>query len=163
MTTTAIETPTKNTLAESAREQMIELLQRSTASSLDLQTQAKVAHWNVKGPSFIALHELFDQAADQIRGYTDELAERLMQLGGQSTATVQGAAELTVLPKYSTEIRDGREHVDAFSGALAAFGEHTREAIDKASGLGDEASADIYTEITRGVDKLLWFVESHNL
>lgn len=162
MLTTAIASPTKNTVPEASRERMIELLQTSAASSLDLQTQAKVAHWNVKGPSFIALHELFDQAADQVRGYTDELAERLMQLGGQSVATVQGAAELSVLPAYPTEIRDGREHVEAFSNALAAFSAHAREAIDAASDAEDEATADIYTEITRGIDKLLWFVESHN-
>lgn len=162
MTTTAIKTTTKNDLAESTREAMIEMLQQSTAEAVDLQTQAKLAHWNVKGPNFIALHELFDQAAGDVRNFSDDLAERLVQLGGLVEGNVQTVAKTTNLPVYSTEIQSGKDHVDAFSSALATFGAHVRANIDRADQAGDMDTADLFTEVSRGVDKLLWFVEAHN-
>ena len=162
MTTTAIKNTTKNDLAESTRETVIALLQQSTAEAVDLQTQAKLAHWNVKGPNFIALHELFDQATDDIRNFSDELAERLVQLGGLVEGNVQAIAQATNLPVYSTEIQSGADHVDAFSSALATFGAHVRANIDRADEAGDQDTADLFTEVSRGIDKLLWFVESHN-
>jgi len=162
MTKTAIKNTTKNDLAESAREAMIELLQQSTAEAVDLQTQAKLAHWNVKGENFIALHKLFDDATDEIRNFSDELAERLVQLGGLVEGNVQTIAKTTNLPTYSTEIQAGKDHVDAFSSALATFGAHVRANIDKADQAGDMDTADLFTEVSRGIDKLLWFVEAHN-
>lgn len=162
MTKTAIKNTTKNDLAESTREAMIELLQQSTAEAVDLQTQAKLAHWNVKGENFIALHKLFDDATDEIRNFSDELAERLVQLGGLVEGNVQTIAKATNLPTYSTEIQAGKEHVDAFSSALATFGAHVRANIDKADQAGDMDTSDIFTEVSRGIDKLLWFVEAHN-
>ena len=154
---------TKNSLPEGVRQQMSELLQARLADALDLQLQAKQAHWNVKGPSFIALHELFDKAVDEIREYSDETAERLVQLGGVAEGTVQAVNGRTSLAPYPLDISAGRDHVEAFSSALSSYGEATRRAIDAAAGAGDQATADIFTEITRGVDKLLYFVESHNL
>jgi len=159
---TRIANPTKNDLSEDVREQMIELLQGSLADSADLQFQAKTAHWNVKGPSFIALHELFDQVHAQTVTWTDEIAERLVMLGGVAEGTVQKAAENTRLAKYPLEIKDGKDHVEAFSSALAAYGKFIRANIDKADDAGDMDTADLFTEVSRGVDKMLWFVESHN-
>ena len=159
---TRIANPTKNDLSEEVRETVIELLQGSLADSADLQFQAKTAHWNVKGANFIALHELFDQAHAQTVAWTDQIAERLVMLGGVAEGTVQSAARNTRLPEYPLEIKDGSQHVDAFSGALAVYGKTVRANIDKADRAGDMDTADLFTEVSRAVDKMLWFVESHN-
>ncbi|MBI1358274.1 MAG: DNA starvation/stationary phase protection protein Dps [Acidobacteria bacterium] len=153
---------TKNDLPEDVRLDMITLLQGALADALDLRMQSKQAHWNVKGPSFIALHELFDTASDEAATYSDDLAERLVQLGGVADGTAQTVARTTTLPKYSTEIRSGKEHVDAYAAALSTFGKRVRQSIDKADAAGDKDTADLFTGISRGVDKMLWFVEAHN-
>ena len=159
---TRIANTTKNDLSEDARGTVIGLLQASLADSADLQFQAKTAHWNVKGPSFIALHELFDQVHGETLTWTDDIAERLVQLGGVAKGTVQATVKSSRLPEYPLDIKDGAEHVEALSSALAAYGKIIRENIDKTDKAGDKDTADLFTGISRGVDKMLWFVESHN-
>lgn len=153
---------TKIDLAKGKREKLIELLNQSLADAMDMKSQAKQAHWNVKGPSFIALHELFDQVAGEIETHVDDIAERITSLGGVALGTVRIAAEKSALSQYPLEISDGTAHVDALSTALADFGKRARKNIDVSDELGDADTADLYTGISRGVDKLLWFVEAHN-
>jgi starvation-inducible DNA-binding protein len=153
---------TKIDLAKGKREKIIELLNQSLADAMDLKSQAKQAHWNVKGPSFIALHELFDQVATEVEGHVDEIAERVTSLGGTAMGTVRIAAETSSLSQYPLEITDGTAHVDALSTAIADFGKKIRKNIDATDELGDADTADLYTGISRGMDKLLWFVEAHN-
>ncbi|MEZ5362608.1 MAG: DNA starvation/stationary phase protection protein Dps [Bryobacterales bacterium] len=157
-----IANPTKNSLPENVRETVIGLLQGSLADSADLQFQAKTAHWNVKGANFIALHELFDQAHAETIAWTDTIAERLVMLGGVAEGNVQAVAKNTRLPEYSLQIKESSAHVEAFSTALAAYGKTIRNNIDKADEAGDKDTADLFTGISRAVDKMLWFVESHN-
>ena len=152
---------TKNTLPEAVREQSVELLNRNLASAIDLKEQAKQAHWNVKGANFIALHELFDKVADSAEEFVDLIAERATALGGTAEGTVQRAAQRTALPAYPSDISSEREHVEALSSALAAFGTTAREAIDRAAEFGDVDTSDVFTQISREVDKKLWLVESH--
>ncbi len=152
---------TKIDLSKDTREEMIELLNARLADSLDLQSQVKQAHWNVKGMSFIALHELFDQVYEGVVEYTDTIAERVTSLGGTAEGTVRVAAQKSTLDQYPLEISEGRDHVDALSSALAAFGKQVRDGIDKADDAGDKDTADVFTEVSRGTDKLLWFVEAH--
>jgi len=152
---------TKNDLPEAARTDLIDLLNARLADAIDLQTQMKQAHWNVKGPHFIALHELFDQVNEEVEDYVDLIAERAVQLGGIAKGTARLVAKHSKLDEYPHSIADGMSHVDAVSSALAAFGKGVRKAIAKADGLGDADSADIFTEVSRGVDKWLWFVEAH--
>ena len=152
---------TKIDIAAETRGKLIEILNQRLADASDLRSQAKQAHWNVKGMSFIALHELFDRVAAEADTYTDLIAERVTTLGGTALGTVRLAAEKSTLAEYPHEITDGRDHVDALSGALADFGKKVRANIDDSDGLGDKDTADIFTEISRGVDKLLWFVEAH--
>ena len=152
---------TKNDLPEKIRLQVATLLQERLADATDLMIQAKQAHWNVKGPSFIALHELFDKISEDSEEYVDLIAERIVQLGGVAEGTIQLAAKRSKLPEYPLNISRGSEHVAALSGTLALFGELTRKAIDQASELKDADTADILTEISRGTDKYLWFVEAH--
>jgi len=153
--------PTKNDLPPDTRAQVVELLNRGLADCIDLQTQCKQAHWNVKGPSFIGLHKLFDDVNTDVEEYVDLLAERLVQLGGVAEGTARCAAERSSLPEYPLDIADGREHVDALSTALSVFGKSCRQGVDTCDELGDADTADLLTEISRGIDKWLWFVEAH--
>ncbi|MGD9589121.1 MAG: DNA starvation/stationary phase protection protein Dps [Pyrinomonadaceae bacterium] len=149
-------------IAKGKREKLVGMLNQSLADAMDLKSQAKQAHWNVKGTSFIALHELFDQVATEVEARVDEIAERVTTLGGTAMGTVRIAAENSSLSQYPLEITDGTAHVDALSTALADFGKKVRKNIDDADELGDADTADLYTGISRGIDKLLWFVEAHN-
>lgn len=153
---------TKNTLPEKIRIQMDIILQDRLADSIDLVIQAKQAHWNVKGPDFIALHELFDKIAEESEGYSDLIAERIVQFGGVAEGTIRVAAHRTSLPDYPLIVATGREHVETLSRTLATYGELIRTAINQANELNDPATADIFTEISRGVDRNLWFIEAHN-
>jgi len=152
---------TKIDLSKDAREKLISLLNSRLADASDLKSQVKQAHWNVKGMSFIALHELFDSIATLVEGHVDLIAERVTTLGGTAMGTVRLAAENTSLSEYPHEITDGAAHVDALSTALADFGKLVRKGIDEATDLGDQDTADIFTEISREMDKQLWFVEAH--
>jgi starvation-inducible DNA-binding protein len=152
---------TKNDLPEPTRVKVIELLNARLADCKDLQTQTKQAHWNVKGPNFIGLHELFDKINEEVDEYVDEIAERAVQLGGVAEGTARVVAKRSTLPEYPLSIADGHSHVEALSSALAAFGKAARKAINEANDLGDLDTADLFTEVSRGIDKWLWFVEAH--
>jgi starvation-inducible DNA-binding protein len=153
--------PTRNDLSEATRAKVAALLNARLADAIDLQLQCKQAHWNVKGPHFIALHELFDQTHGVALEAVDLLAERAVQLGDVALGTVQLVASRTTLKAYPTDITDGRAHVEALSSALSELGARVRAAIDECSGAGDQDSADVCTEISRSIDKQLWFVEAH--
>lgn len=152
---------TENDLPKAARTQLIELLNQRLADALDLKTQLKQAHWNVKGPNFIGLHELFDKIAGEVEDYTDLIAERAAQLGGIALGTARVVAGRSRLDEYPLDISDGQAHVAAVARALSTFGREARMSIDECDGLEDADSADIFTEISRGIDKSLWFVEAH--
>jgi len=153
--------PTKNTLPEKVRTQISGLLQDHLCSSLDLVSQAKQAHWNVKGPDFISLHELFDKIAEDAEEYVDLIAERIVQLGGIAEGTLRAAAKRTQLPEYPLNISAGHDHVNALAFSLATYGENIRKAIGLSTELVDPDTADLLTQVSREVDKYLWFVEAH--
>ncbi len=153
---------TKNTIPEKIRIQMSAILQDRLADSIDLVIQAKQAHWNVKGPDFIALHELFDKIAEEAEEYPDLIAERIAQFGGVAEGTIRVASSRTSLPEYPLTITTGKQHIESLSYALATYGELVRTAINQASELNDPATADIFTQVSRSVDKNLWFIEAHN-
>jgi starvation-inducible DNA-binding protein len=152
---------TKNDLPAQTRVHLVTLLNGRLADCIDLQTQCKQAHWNVKGSSFIGLHKLFDDINSDVEAYVDLLAERVVQLGGVAEGTARCAAERSTLREYPMNISEGEDHVDALSDALAAFGRLCRNAIEQADESGDADTADILTEISRGIDKWVWFVEAH--
>lgn len=153
--------PTKNDIPADTRATLCQLLNERLADLIDLQLQAKQAHWNVKGPQFIALHELFDGVAGDATAFVDTVAERIVMLGGTAEGTVGTVGQRTKLAAYPLTITGGRDHVEALSSALAAAGKTVRAAIDRAAELGDADTADIFTEVSRGIDKQLWFVEAH--
>jgi starvation-inducible DNA-binding protein len=151
----------KNSLPEAVRVKSIELLNQNLADVLDLGLQTKQAHWNVKGPHFIGLHELFDDVAEEVEEFTDSIAERAVQLGGTAFGTVQAISKNSTLAPYPLDLTSGMGHVAALSSALAKFGASARDAIDTASKFGDADTADLFTEVSRGIDKLTWMVEAH--
>ncbi len=152
---------TKNDLPELKRIPLVALLNQALAELIDLQLQAKQAHWNVKGPNFIALHELFDTVAADATGFADSVAERVAALGGQAEGTVNVVGRRTMLPAYPVEIAAGRDHVEALSTSMAVVGKSIRGSIERAVELDDADTADLFTEVSRELDKKLWFVESH--
>jgi len=152
---------TKNDLPESTRTEVIALFNQRLADCIDLQTQCKQAHWNVKGPSFIGLHKLFDDVNEDVEQYVDLIAERIVQLGGIAEGTVGAVEGRSSLPDYPLALSNGAEHVAALSDALAAFGRTVRIGIAEMDELEDADSADLLTDVSRGIDKWLWFVEAH--
>ncbi|HWB97008.1 MAG TPA: DNA starvation/stationary phase protection protein Dps [Bryobacteraceae bacterium] len=164
MTTAAQEKATFETqidIAEQNRVRLIALLNERLADSIDLYNQTKHAHWNVKGPDFIQLHELFDQVAGHVLEHSDLIAERAVMLGGVAHGTIRQAAKNSSLPEYDLKAADGISHVKALSAQLAKSASAIRHAIGQADGLGDPTTADLFTEISRALDKDLWFVEAH--
>lgn len=152
---------TRNTLADDVRRPVIELLNQYLADAVDLGTHARQAHWNVSGPNFFALHELFDQVYRRVQGHADAIAERVTALGGIAAGTATVAAEHSRLPRYPVDAVGGAAHVEALSVALASFGRSVREAIDRAADTGDMVTSDLFTEICRDIDQQLWLVEAH--
>lgn len=152
---------TKNDLPETHRAKAIELCNARLADAIDLQTQCKQAHWNVRGPDFFQLHELFDQINEDVEEYVDLIAERAVQLGGTAMGTARLVAQRSSLTEYPHGLVAGRDHVEALSTALATFGKAARQAIDASGKLDDADTADIFTEVSRGTDKWLWMVEAH--
>lgn len=152
---------TKNDLSEATREKMVSLLNENLADAVHMALQSKQAHWNVKGPTFIALHELFDKVYDEASEWVDLIAERAVALGGVADGTLKGVSGKTRLPDYGLNVSSGTDHLQALSGSLASFGQTVRKAIDAADEAGDADTADLFTEVSRGADKMLWFLEAH--
>lgn len=153
--------PTRNDIPVSKRKQLIDILNQILSDAVDLGSQCKQAHWNVKGENFQTLHEAFDAVATEVAAAVDMTAERVKQLGGQALGTARVAAKESRLKEYPVQAVDAQEHVHALSDALAAFNFHARRAIDETAGLGDAVTADMLTGIVGGLDKHLWFIESH--
>lgn len=153
--------PTRIDLSANIRTTVVEILSETLASTLDLKTQAKQAHWNVKGMEFYSLHLLFDELAGELEGFVDMVAERITALGAQANGTARMAAGSTILPEYPLDITDGVSHVTALAERYAVYAKHVRDAIAKTDAAGDLDTADLYTEISRAIDKRLWFLEAH--
>lgn len=153
---------TENDLSRNRRIELNALLNQRLADSIDLQMQLKQAHWNVKGPSFIGLHELFDSIARSVDTYTDQIAERIAQLGGVAQGTVRVSASRSRLPEYPLDIAQGSSHVEAVARALSLFARETRRTIEESQGMDDPLTADLFTDISRGIEKSVWFVEAHS-
>lgn len=152
---------TRNDLPAKTRKRVVELLNARLVDAIDLSLQAKQAHWNVKGPNFIALHELFDKLADHAESHVDALAERITALGGTAVGTVRAVAAGSLLKPYPENIFTGMQHLQALADALATAAKANREAIEIADDLDDEVTADLFNEITAALDKDLWFIEAH--
>lgn len=148
-------------LAEDARHLLVAMLNQQLADTFDLYSQTKQAHWNVKGAQFFALHELFDRLAGELEGVVDAIAERATALGGLALGSVRLAAANSQLDEFPLETTESLLTVKALVDRYAALAASTRKAIESADAAGDESTADLFTEISRGLDKSLWFLEAH--
>lgn len=153
--------PTHIDMPENDRQPLIELLNGRLADTADLYSQLKQAHWNVKGPNFFQLHLLFDQLAGEVFPFIDLIAERATALGGVALGTARMAAASSTLPEYPVEATEGQRHLKALIERYAIFTDSIRKAIDVADKHHDLSTADLFTEISRAVDKQLWFLEAH--
>ena len=152
---------TKNDLPSNTRNVAIDLLNAQLADSIDLALLTKQAHWNLKGPRFIAIHEMLDGFRTQIDGHVDTMAERAVQLGGTALGTTQAVAKTSRLAPYPIDIYAIKDHLPALIDRYSSVANATRKAIDDADEAGDADTADIFTAASRDLDKALWFLEAH--
>ena len=144
-----------------ARATLVGLLNARLADAIDWGLQLKQAHWNVKGRNFVALHELFDEMVSQAQDHADLIAERAVMLGGQARGTLQTVAAETTLKEYPVQASAALDHLTALADRLGKMGAQVRAAIDESDKLGDKDTADLFTEVSRGLDKQLWYLEAH--
>ena len=152
---------TKNDLSSNAKSVAIEVLNARLADAIDLALLTKQAHWNIKGPQFIALHEMIDQFRTELDTHVDTLAERVVQLGGMALGTTQAVAKASALAPYPTDISKSEDHLKALLDRYSGAAKSVRAAIDQTDEAGDADTADIFTAYSRALDKSVWFLEAH--
>jgi starvation-inducible DNA-binding protein len=152
---------TRNDLKSNVKKSSIELLNARLADAIDLALITKQAHWNIKGPHFIAIHEMLDGFRTELDTHVDTIAERAVQLGGTALGTTQVVAAESKLSPYPTDIYKTKDHLAALIDHYAAMAKSVRAAVDEASEAGDADTADIFTAYSRALDKSLWFLEAH--
>jgi starvation-inducible DNA-binding protein len=148
-------------LPEETKNKLIDTLNAVLATTSDLRTQVKQAHWNIKGPQFVARHELFDNLAAKLLDYVDSTAERAATLGGYAMGTTRQSAERSKLPEYDLRAVDGKHHIKTLVDRYSQYNSFVRDAVREAADLGDPVTEDLYTEILRGTELDMWFLESH--
>jgi starvation-inducible DNA-binding protein len=152
--------PSPNRLPENTRARVVEALNAGLADGLDLHMQIKVAHWNVKGPHFAALHALFEQMAIGLAGHNDEVAERAVTLGGRAYGTARHVAKASRVPEYPQETTRDLEHVRLLSDRIDLYLEHVRTARDVAEKADDADTVDLLTQIVTEFEKHGWFLKA---
>jgi starvation-inducible DNA-binding protein len=151
----------RNDLASNAKTVSIGVRNARLADSIDLALLTKQAHWNIKGPQFIALHEMIDGFRTELDSHVDTMAERVVQLGGTALGTTQAVAAATTLVPYPTDIYATKDHLAALIERYGNVTSAVRAAIDETAEAGDADSADLLTAFSRALDKALWFLEAH--
>lgn len=148
-------------LAANLREQMIALCNQQLANTFDLYSQTKQAHWNVKGIHFSELHILFDKMAESIFEYVDTIAERATALGGTALGTARMAATASELSEFPSDVFEGTTMVRVMVERWAQYAAGVRAAANQADEAGDLDTSDMFVDISRTADKMLWFAEAH--
>ena len=149
-------------LNDNAREASISHLNTSLATGIQLQLALKQAHWNIKGPSFIGIHELLDEVRARMDGHVDTIAERIVILGGTADGTLEGVKKNGKLEAYPVDAVHQDTHVDELKKRMMEFASLAHEGIKEAEDAGDDETADLYTAVSRGVSKDAWFIGAHH-
>ncbi len=153
--------PNRVALSDEIKKQVVQVMQERLAEASDMYSQAKFAHWNVKGDNFYQLHLLFDHVAKVIGKQVDPIAERITQLGGVANGTVRQAACVSKIPEYPVETVAGMDHVRALADSLGRYCQELREASDKIDDLGDGPSSDFFNQLIIDAEEQMYFLESH--
>ncbi len=153
--------PTKNNTESNAKTVSIQLLNARVADGIDLALIIKQAHWNLKGREFIGIHLMLDGFRGEVDEFVDTMAERVTQLGGTALGTSQVVAKETSLKPYPTDIYKIEDHLKALIDRFSTLANAVRKNIDETDDAGDKGTADVFTEVSRGLDKNLWFLEAH--
>ncbi|BAT58451.1 DNA protection during starvation protein [Variibacter gotjawalensis] len=152
---------TKNGLKGNALKVSLTTLQERLVDGIDLALAVKQAHWNLKGPGFIGIHKMLDGFRDELDEFNDTVAERITQLGGTARGTTQAVGSETNLSPYPLDVYAIADHLAALIDRYAAYGNAVRKSIDETDDAGDKGTADLFTDVSRAVDKQLWFLEAH--
>ncbi|MQR99132.1 DNA starvation/stationary phase protection protein Dps [Gluconobacter aidae] len=152
---------TQNNTADNTKNVSIETLNARLSDLIDLSLITKQAHWNLKGPQFIGVHEMLDGFRSSIDGFSDTVAERAVQLGGTALGTVQDVAKNSACKPYPNNIYRVADHLAALIDRYATVANNMRASIKVTDEAGDDDTADVFTEVSRGLDKHLWFLEAH--
>ena len=153
--------PTRTKLDSNARSVAIDVLNKRLADGLDLALITKQAHWNLKGPQFIGVHLMLDGFRTEQDDLTDKMAERITALGGTAFGTTQDITRDSQLEPYPTNIYKVADHLAALIDRFSVYGNAVRQNIDETDEAGDPDTADLLTEVSRAIDKQLWFLEAH--
>lgn len=152
---------THHDLAHTVRETMVALLNQQLADTFDLYSQVKQAHWNVKGMNFMQLHLFFDELAESLLAYVDMIAERVTALGGTAMGTARMAAQHSTLNEFPTDFHTGKRYLEVLAERFGNYAATTRAAIATAASHEDQDTSDLFTEVSRTIDKQLWFIDAH--
>lgn len=147
-------------ISPEVRAQLVDILNQTLATTLDLKTQVKQAQWNVTGISSYHLSELFDEIATELDFYIDLLAERVTTLGGLAMGTARTVVRQSILPEYPLHVVEGKDHIVSLAERLSIYGTLLWENIDRTSVLGDSDTAYLYAEVSTIIDKRLWFLDA---
>jgi starvation-inducible DNA-binding protein len=150
-----------NDVASNAKQVSIALLNARLADGIDLALAVKQAHWNLKGPQFIGVHLMLDGFRDQLDDLNDKMAERITALGGTATGTTQAVAKATTLAPYPIDIYAVKDHLVALLDRWGHVASGVRAAIDETDNVDDVGTSDLFTEASRALDKMMWFIEAH--
>lgn len=153
---------TRNNLSEESRRHIVAELNSVLSGLIDLSLQLKQAHWNVRGATFISVHELFDAIHADVDGYVDIVAERITSLGGRADGTVETVRAGSKLPVYPVSVTDIAGSLTAIADSLSAVDKPISGGLlDRCEELGDAVSTDMLTTLSAMLQKSLWLVESH--
>lgn len=151
---------TRIDLDKTTRGKLVDRLNLALCTTLDLSSQVKQAHWNIKGPTFLSRHALFDDLSDHLRGWSDNIAERATALGGYADGTVRDSAKNSALPAYDKDAIQGRAHVHTLAERYGKYTGMLREMVIDAENMKDVVTEDLLTEVLRGAEMDLWFLEA---
>lgn len=147
-------------LPAETRSKIADTLNARLADGLDLHSQIKVAHWNIKGPQFAALHPLFETFAVSLAAHNDSIAERAVTLGGRAYGTARHVAKVSSLPEYPQDTQRDMEHVRLLAERIEKYLEGARESRSVGEKLGDTDTVDLLTGIITEFEKHAWFLRA---